>query len=116
MPDIGPECWRATLQPVAEQQNSASWRELSVAGRQKNQSLRRGSEWRCGVTVPPPYLKSFLALRALKNIARNSAASAWNPDFKKVTPQKALEITEVEASGFVDDEEIDWDNLSKFAE
>jgi len=41
---------------------------------------------------------------------------AWDPDFTKVTPQEALEIAEAEASGFVDEGEIDWDNLSKYAE
>ena len=41
---------------------------------------------------------------------------AWDPDFTKVTPQEAREIEEAEASGFVDESDIDWDNLSKYAE
>lgn len=41
---------------------------------------------------------------------------AWDPDFTKVTPQEAREIEEAEASGFVDEKDIDWDNLSKYAE
>lgn len=41
---------------------------------------------------------------------------AWDPDFTKVTPQEAREIAEAEASGFVDEAEIDWNNLSKYAE
>jgi len=41
---------------------------------------------------------------------------AWDPDYTKVAPQETLEIAEAETSGFVDEEEIDWDNLSKYAE
>ena len=38
---------------------------------------------------------------------------AWDPDFTKVTPEEAREIAEAEASGFVDEADIDWDNLGK---
>lgn len=41
---------------------------------------------------------------------------AWDPDFTKVTPQEAREIAEAEASGFIDESEIDWDDLSRYAE
>lgn len=41
---------------------------------------------------------------------------AWDPDFTKVTPQEAREIAEAESSGFIDESEIDWDNLSRYAE
>lgn len=37
---------------------------------------------------------------------------AWDPDFTKVTPEEALRIKEAEESGFIADDEIDWDNLS----
>ncbi|MBR3767724.1 MAG: hypothetical protein IKL10_05735 [Clostridia bacterium] len=37
---------------------------------------------------------------------------AWDPDFTKVTPQEAAHIEKAENSGFVDDKDIDWDNLS----
>ena len=36
---------------------------------------------------------------------------AWDPDFTKVTPEEAREIAEAEASGFIDDADIDWDHL-----
>ncbi len=36
---------------------------------------------------------------------------AWDPDFTKVTPEEANEIAEAEASGFIDEADIDWDNL-----
>ena len=45
----------------------------------------------------------------IKNFVR-----AWDPDFTKVTPQEAKEIAEAENSGFVDESEIDWDNLSQY--
>lgn len=36
---------------------------------------------------------------------------AWDPDFTKVTPAEAAQIAEAESSGFIDEEDIDWDNL-----
>ena len=41
---------------------------------------------------------------------------AWDPDFTKVTPEERRRIDEAEASGFVSDDEIDWDNLDKYAD
>lgn len=40
---------------------------------------------------------------------------AWDPDFTKVTPDEAARISEAENSGFIADEEIDWDNLAQYA-
>ena len=39
---------------------------------------------------------------------------AWDPDFTKVTPEEAAHIKEAEESGFVSENEIDWDNLSQY--
>lgn len=36
---------------------------------------------------------------------------AWDPDFTKVTDAEATEIEKAENSGYVDDDEIDWDNI-----
>lgn len=41
---------------------------------------------------------------------------AWDPDFTKATPDEAEQIAIAEASGFVDEEDIDWENLQKYAE
>lgn len=41
---------------------------------------------------------------------------AWDPDYTKVTPQEARELEEAEASGFVDEEDIDWNDLSKYSD
>ena len=41
---------------------------------------------------------------------------AWDPDFTKVTSEEAAHIQEAESSGFLSDEEIDWDHLSKYSE
>ena len=38
---------------------------------------------------------------------------AWDPDFTKVTPEEASAIAAAEASGFIDEADIDWDNLDK---
>lgn len=37
---------------------------------------------------------------------------AWDPDFTKVTTEEAKHIENAEKSGFVDESEIDWDNLN----
>ena len=36
---------------------------------------------------------------------------AWDPDFTKVTPEEAERINAAEISGFVAEDEIDWDNI-----
>ncbi len=37
---------------------------------------------------------------------------AWDPDFTKVTSEEANHIAAAEQSGFVDEADIDWDNLA----
>ena len=41
---------------------------------------------------------------------------AWDPDFTKVTPEEAAQIEAAENSGFVFDNEIDWNNLNKYSQ
>lgn len=41
---------------------------------------------------------------------------AWDPDFTKVTPEERKQIEAAENSGYISDEDIDWDNLEKYAE
>lgn len=41
---------------------------------------------------------------------------AWDPDFTKVTPEEALQIKEAEESGFIAEDEIDWEHLEKYAQ
>ncbi len=36
---------------------------------------------------------------------------AWDPDFTKVTAEEAEIIEKAESSGYVDEEDIDWDNI-----
>ena len=38
---------------------------------------------------------------------------AWDPDFTKVTPEEAARIKAAEESGFVDDDEIDWEKIGQ---
>ena len=38
---------------------------------------------------------------------------AWDPDFTKVTQEEARQLAEAEKSGYIDEDEIDWDNLDK---
>ncbi len=37
---------------------------------------------------------------------------AWDPDFTKVTSEEAKHIAAAENSGFIDEANIDWDNLA----
>jgi len=57
-----------------------------------------------------PEQEQTLACEMIKRIVL-----AWDPDFTKVTPKEAKQLEEAEKSGFVSDDEIDWDNLSKYA-
>ena len=41
---------------------------------------------------------------------------AWDPDFTKVTPEEAAQIKAAEESGFIPEDEIDWEHLEKYAE
>ncbi len=41
---------------------------------------------------------------------------AWDPDFTKVTSEERKRIDDAEKSGYISDEDIDWDNLDKYAE
>ncbi len=36
---------------------------------------------------------------------------AWDPDFSKVTDEERRSILQAEQSGFIDDQDIDWDNI-----
>lgn len=39
---------------------------------------------------------------------------AWDPDFTKATPDEAAHIDAAESSGFVNEADIDWDNLESY--
>ncbi len=41
---------------------------------------------------------------------------AWDPDFTKVTPEEAARISAAENSGFISEDEIDWDDLAKYSD
>ena len=38
---------------------------------------------------------------------------AWDPDFTRVTPEEAERIKAAEESGFVSEDEIDWDTIGQ---
>ena len=38
---------------------------------------------------------------------------AWDPDFTKVTPAEAERLAEAEKSGFINEEDIDWEHLDR---
>ena len=40
---------------------------------------------------------------------------AWDPDYTKVTKQEYKDNTEAENGDFVSEDDIDWDNLSRYA-
>lgn len=61
-----------------------------------------GIEWKNGQDIAPHELYECSAL--------------WDGDFTKVTPEEAKHIEEAEKSGFIYENEIDWDNLSKYSD
>ena len=58
-----------------------------------------------------PEADQSFAYEFIKKLVR-----AWDPDYTKVTAQEAREIAEAENSGFISEDEIDWDNLAKYRE
>lgn len=38
---------------------------------------------------------------------------SWDPDFTKLTVEEAGQLQAAEESGFIDESEIDWENLSQ---
>lgn len=41
---------------------------------------------------------------------------AWDSDFTKTTPKEFKQLEHAENSGFIDEKDIDWDNLEKYAD
>jgi hypothetical protein len=41
---------------------------------------------------------------------------AWDPDYTKLTLSERQELEEAENGEFIDQDDIDWDNLEKYAE
>ena len=56
-----------------------------------------------------PEQERNLALEMLKRIVL-----AWDPDYTRLTSSEAAELKEAEASGYIDENEIDWNNLDKY--
>lgn len=38
----------------------------------------------------------------------------WDSDYTKVTEQEREKIAHAESSGFIDEDEIDWDNIEEY--
>ena len=53
-----------------------------------------------------PQSEQEFAYEFIKKLVR-----AWDPDYTKVTSEEARQIAHAEESGFIDADEIDWDNL-----
>ncbi|MDE5937063.1 MAG: hypothetical protein K2G83_06635 [Ruminococcus sp.] len=56
-----------------------------------------------------PEQEQNLALELLKRIIL-----AWDSDYTKLTPKEARELNEAENSGYIDETDIDWENLGKY--
>ena len=55
-----------------------------------------------------PESEQSFACEFIKKLVR-----AWDPDFTKVTPEEAARISRAEESGFVAEEDVDWEHLSQ---
>ena len=51
----------------------------------------------------------MLLIRYSKNALKFLAK--WDPDYTKVTPEEAKAIAAAEQSGFVAEEDVDWDSI-----
>lgn len=51
----------------------------------------------------------------VKRLTAKEQILAWDPDFTKVTSEEAARIKAAEESGFVAEEDVDWDNLSQYS-
>lgn len=40
---------------------------------------------------------------------------AWDPDYTRVTPEERDRIQKAEESGFVSEQDIDWEHLEQYA-
>lgn len=58
-----------------------------------------------------PESEQSFAYELIKKLVR-----AWDPDYTRLTPQETLELAQAESSGFVDEGDVDWDDLAKYAE
>lgn len=56
-----------------------------------------------------PEQEQNLAVELLKRIVL-----AWDSDYTRLTPKEAEELAEAEKSGYIDEEDIDWNNLDKY--
>lgn len=56
-----------------------------------------------------PEQEQNLAVELLKRIVL-----AWDSDYTKLTPKEAKELKEAENSGYIDEKDIDWNNLEKY--
>lgn len=50
------------------------------------------------------------ALKFLSKLDKKSVL-AWDPDYTKVTAEEAKQIEAAENSGYVDADDIDWENI-----
>lgn len=57
-----------------------------------------------------PEQERNLAFEMIKRIVL-----AWDPDYTRLTPLETAELRESENSGYVDSDDIDWDDLSEYA-
>jgi hypothetical protein len=53
-----------------------------------------------------PEQEQTLAVELLKRLVR-----AWDSDYTKLTPKEEQELKEAENSGYINADDIDWDNL-----
>lgn len=47
---------------------------------------------------------------------KSTDKKVWDPDFTKVTLEEAQKIEAAEKSGFMDETEIDWNDLKKYVD
>lgn len=102
-PDL-PGCisYGATLSEA--QRNAQDALELHLCGMEKDGEPIPDPS--AAPEVDPETAPGYLVCPVTARLVR-----AWDPDFTKVTPEEAKRIDMAEQSGFIAEDDIDWNNL-----
>lgn len=60
--------------------------------------------------------EEYKSYKSVDEMFKDILGDEWDPDYTKVTSYEREKIEHAENSGFIANEDIDWDHLEKYAE
>lgn len=60
--------------------------------------------------------EEYKSYKSVDEMFKDILGDEWDPDYTKATPSERERIEHAESSGFIADEDVDWDHLEKYAE